>query len=230
MLSNKTRLSYWLLGVSFVSAIMALATSNFIWGSGTAGIGMIILLILNFSNDHASRETWYIISAFLFSILGDWHLSNMAGDTIMFSKGIAMFFLAHIGYLVFALSNGRINRTFTSILLFGFLAFFYLMLYPAINDQILLSATLIYLTVSCLSLGAAVGMKSDPVVRWAYTFGIFLILFSDTIISLKEFLGYDALNFLILPTYYLAHISITFSLIRKADLLDRKGQPAYGQK
>ena len=79
-------------------------------------------------------------------------------------------------------------------------------------------SALIYLLVSCLSVGAAVGIKADPVVKWAYAFGIFLILFSDTIISLKEFVGYNVLNFMILPTYYLAHISITFALIRKTGL------------
>jgi hypothetical protein len=42
-----------------------------------------------------------------------------------------------------------------------------------------------------------------------------LILFSDTIIALKEFTGYNELNFLILPTYYLAHISITFSVMHR---------------
>ena len=76
-------------------------------------------------------------------------------------------------------------------------------------------AALIYLLISCFSLGAAVGIDAKPLVRWSYVFGIVLILFSDTIISLKEFVGHNELNGLILPTYYLAHISITFSLIAK---------------
>jgi hypothetical protein len=36
---------------------------------------------------------------------------------------------------------------------------------------------------------------------------------SDTIISFNEFLGYRELNSLILPTYYLAHLTITTSLL-----------------
>lgn len=217
-MSFKKNWVYGLLLFSVIAAIMALITANFIYKSGTAGIGVLILLILNFKKVKPSKDTWLIIAAFLFSIAGDWFLSNMDGDPIMFSKGIALFFLAHVGYLMFAIFNGQIKWKFTSILLTGFLVFFFLMLYPAISDKVLMFSTLVYLLVSCFSVGASVGIKSDPVVKWPYVFGIFLILFSDTIISLKEFMGYDVLNFMILPTYYLAHISITFSLIRKVDL------------
>jgi uncharacterized membrane protein YhhN len=206
---------YGVLLVSVISAIFALLTSNFIFKSGTAGIGILIILILNFKKVKPSKATWFIIGAFLFSIAGDWFMSNMNGDSTMFSKGIALFFLAHLGYLLFATLNGQIKWRFTSILLALFLLFYFLVLFPSINDNILMLATLIYLLISCFSLGASVGIKGDYIVKWTYVFGIFLILFSDTIISLTEFLGYNRLDFLILPTYYLAHISITFSLIRK---------------
>jgi len=208
----------WIYGVlllSIISAIFALITSNFIFKSGTAGIGILIILILNFKKTKPSKDSWFIIGAFLFSIAGDWFMSNMNGDSNMFSMGIALFFLAHLGYLLFAKLNGQIKWRFTSILLALFLLFFLLVISPNINDKILMVATLIYLLISCFSLGASVGIKGYSVVKWTYVFGIFLILFSDTIISLTEFLGYNRLNFLILPTYYLAHISITYSLIRK---------------
>lgn len=208
----------WIYGVlllSVLSAIMALITSNFIYKSGTAGMGILIILILNIKKAKPSKDTWMIIGAFLFSIAGDWFLSNMNGDSTMFSKGIALFFIAHLGYLLFARFNGQIKWKFTSILLALFLLFFFLVLFPNINDKVLMLATLIYLLISCLSLGASVGIKGDLFVKWTYVFGIFLILFSDTIISLTEFLGYSMLNILILPTYYLAHLSITFSLIRR---------------
>ena len=209
---------YGLVLVSVVFAIMALITQNFIYKSGTAGMGIIIILFLNFKKVKPSKDTWLIAGAFLFSIAGDWFLSHMGGDSAMFTKGIALFFLAHVGYLAFAINNGKIKWRFTSSLLASFLVFFALLLYPAINDMILKFAALIYLLVSCLSLGASVGIKGDSIVKWAYAFGIFLILFSDTLISLTDFLGYRRFDLLILPTYYLAHISITLSLIRKAGL------------
>ena len=213
--------NYWiysLLLFSVISAIIALNSANFIYKSGTAGIGIIILIIPNFKRVRPFKDIWLIIGAFLFSIAGDWFLSNKDGDPMMFSKGIALFFLAHIGYLAFAITNGKIKWRFTSILLVAFLVYYFLVLYQAINDKVLMIASLIYLLISCLSAGASIGIKGDILVKWTYAFGIFLILFSDTIISLKEFLRYDNLNYMILPTYYLAHISITFSLIRKVEL------------
>ncbi len=203
--------------MSALSAILALITSDFLFKSGTAGIGIVIILILNFKSVKSSKDTWMIIGAFFFSIAGDWFLSNMNGDSAMFSKSIALFFFAHLGYLLFAVSNGRINRRVTIIILVLYLLFFFLALYPSIEDKVLMLATLIYLLISCLSLGASVGIQSEPVVKWTYAFGIFLILFSDTIISLSEFLGYKTFDLLILPTYYLAHISITFSIIKRWD-------------
>ena len=206
---------YTLLLVSLISAIVALSTGNFIFKSGTDGMGIIIILLLHFGKVRPTKDVWFIIGAFAFSIAGDWFLSHMNGNPTMFSEGIALFFLAHVGYLVYATLNGRIRWGFTAIVLVAFLAFYFLVLYPDIKDNVLVVAVLIYLLISCFSLGAAVGIRGDAVVKWAYVFGIFLILFSDTIISLKEFVGYEQMNFLILPTYYLAHISITFSLIRK---------------
>ena len=209
---------YGLLLISGVLALMALMTSNFLYKSGTAGMGIIIILLLHFKKVKPTKDSWLIIGAFIFSIAGDWFLTNKDGDPILFTKGIAMFFLAHVGYLMFAKMNGQVKWKFTSILLAAYLVYFFLMLYPAISDKVLLFASLVYLLVSCFSLGASVGIKGDPVMKWAYVFGIFLILFSDTIISLSEFLGDDRFDFMILPTYYLAHISITLSLIRKMEI------------
>jgi hypothetical protein len=76
-------------------------------------------------------------------------------------------------------------------------------------------ASLAYLLISCLSLGAAAGMNGFQWVRWFYFTGIFLILFSDTVIAFKEFLAIHTVDFLILPTYYLAQICIINALILK---------------
>lgn len=206
---------YSLLILSLISAILALTTSNFIYKSGSAAFGIVILLILNIKSAKQPKDNWLIIGAFLFSIAGDWFLSNKVGDTSMFVKGIAMFFIAHLFYLFFALFNGQIKWRFTIVLLTGFLTFFFLALYHTFNDNVLLVAALIYLVVSCLSFGASIGINGSSVFKWAYVFGVFLVLFSDTIISFTEFIGYNRLDFLILPTYYLAHISITFALIHR---------------
>jgi uncharacterized membrane protein YhhN len=212
--SNKIGI-YALLLIPVILSILALCHFGFFFKSGSAGSGILILIILYFRELRQSKGVWAIVGAFLFSVAGDWFLSNRHGQTEMFVAGIALFFLAHVGYLTYALMNGRFNRIFTVILMTGYLLFFFIWLYPSIKDQTLMVASLLYLLISCFSLGAAVGIKADPVVRWAFITGIFLILFSDTIIAFKEFAHYKHLNFLILPTYYAAHIMITFSLIRR---------------
>lgn len=206
---------YVLLVLSIISATLALTTSHFIFKSGTAGIGIIVLLLLLVIQSKPRKDIWFIIFAFLFSIIGDWFMTHKGEDSLMFSKGIAAFFIAHIGYLSFAISNGRIKWGITSFILLVFLIYFFWLLFPAINETILLIATLIYLLISCLTFGASFGINGNSVFKWSYLFGVFLIVFSDTIISFTEFLRYGKLDFLILPTYYLAHISVTFSIINR---------------
>ncbi|MBW6536835.1 MAG: lysoplasmalogenase [Mariniphaga sp.] len=210
--------NYWLYSLLFIQvfmALLALSGFGFFFKSGSAGFGILIILLVWFRELKQSKDVWMIVLAFLFSIGGDWFMSNRQDNTEMFVAGIALFFVAHIGYLMFALMNGRIRWIFTVILLAGYLVFFFTRLYPSIDNQLLMFAALVYLFISCFSLGAAVGIEANPVVKWAYVFGIFLVLFSDTIIAYNEFAGYSELNFLILPTYYAAHISVTFSLIKQ---------------
>jgi uncharacterized membrane protein YhhN len=206
---------YGLLLIPAISAILALQHFGFVFKSGTAGFGILILLFVYFKKLPQAKDILMVMAAFAFSIVGDWYLSNMHGNADMFVAGIAFFFLAHVGYLLYALMNGKVKWKFTFILLAAYLVFFFLKLFPTFNDSILMLAALIYLVISCFSLGAAVGLRGNPVSKWAYIFGIFLILFSDTIIAYKEFVGYKELNFLILPTYYLAHIAIVFSLMKR---------------
>jgi uncharacterized membrane protein YhhN len=211
---NSRRL-YVLLLAPVISAVLALLHFGFVFKSGTAGFGILILLILYFDRLRKTKDVLTIMAAFAFSIVGDWFLSNKHGDTGMFVYGIVFFFFAHFGYLLFALMNGKMKWGFFTIVVAAYLLFFFLKLYPYIGNEMLMGSALVYLIVSCFSLGAAVGLRTNPVTKGAYVFGIFLILFSDTIIAYKEFVGFKELNFLILPTYYLAHIAIVFSLMKR---------------
>lgn len=207
--------TYLLLVLAAIAAILALTTGNFLFKSGTAAIGILIMLVLSLRKGAPFSETWWIIAAFAFSIGGDWFLSHKGGDAGLFIKGIALFFMAHLGYLGYTLRNGRLPWKFTGVLLAGYLLFFFLVLYPAIADSFLMIAALCYLFVSCFSAGAAMGMDSAPQVKWLFVLGIFSIVFSDTIIALTEFVGYSEMDFLILPTYYLSHLLVSFSLIKR---------------
>ena len=72
---------------------------------------------------------------------------------------------------------------------------------------------LFYLLVSCTSLAATLGQHLPGLPKAWYVVGIALILLSDTFISFNESLGYRRFNWLVLPTSYLAQISVTVSVL-----------------
>ncbi|MDM9632244.1 lysoplasmalogenase [Robiginitalea aurantiaca] len=205
-------LIYALLGLQVVSSLLALSNGEFLFKSGSAGIGALILLLFSSKKRFGTPDLWMLIGAFVFSIVGDFFLSTRDGDTMRFVYGIFFFLLAHIGYLNYSLYQGKIHWGVTALFCGGYLIFFFTSLYPAISDVVLLWAALAYLFVSCFSLGTAWGIRlSGWAKRW-YVFGIVLILFSDTLIAIAEFMANDRWDFLVLPTYYLAHIVITWSI------------------
>jgi uncharacterized membrane protein YhhN len=206
---------YLLLTIPLTMAILAVAGYGFFFKAAVPGSCALILALLFRKHLMSVPDIWFVIAAFLFSIAGDWLLSNKGESFIMFSAGIGLYLFAHLGYLWFALKNGRIHRLFTLVLLAGYLLFFFLKLFPALDDTILLIAVLLYLLISCVSLGAAFGIRLQSWIKWSYFAGVSLVLLSDTIIALNEFTSYGALNFLILPTYYAAHMSITFALLKR---------------
>jgi hypothetical protein len=200
------------------TGIVASVTDIFILKISVAALGSIALLIVYYDKLLVVIDVWVIIMAFVCSMIGDYFLSHMQEDTTFFIIGISFYLLAHIGYLIFSLLNGTIHWKSTIGLTMVFLVFFYFALYPTLEDKTLALMVLFYLLVSCVSLGAALGLKVTPAVKWPYIIGIALILFSDTIISFTEFIHYDVFNFLILPTYYLAQIAITYALYNKSKL------------
>ena len=212
--------AYFLLLIPLVLAILAVYGYGFLFKAAVPGSCAIILILLFRKRLKSIPDIWFVIAAFLFSIAGDWFISNKGDSFLLFSAGIGLYLFAHLGYLLFALKNGQMAKLFTVVLLTGYLLFFFVKLFPALDDTVLMVAVLLYLLISCFSLGAAFGIKLTPVVKWSYFAGVTLVLLSDTIIALNEFTSYGALNFLILPTYYAAHISITFAIIRRGGKTD----------
>ena len=206
---------YLLLFLQLAAAVLALVYGDFWFKSGSAGIGALIVIILGARRRFATPDIWMVVGAFLFSIVGDYFLSHRNGNAMWFVYGILFFFIAHIGYLAYSLYHGKIVLWLTGLLCVGYLIFFFTSLYDGIGGGVLLWAALAYLFISCFSLGAAWGITFDGFPKWGYVAGIALVLFSDTLIAFTEFMAYDRWDFLILPTYYLAHIVITWSVFQR---------------
>lgn len=204
---------YLLIPVQLISATLALLHYGFVFKSGSAAVAILILLLMFLYRKLRSREMIPLILAFSFSVVGDWFLSHRDGETIRFIYGIIFFFFAHAGYLWYVLFKGNMRWKFTIVLLTAYLLFFLLMLYPKLTNKVLILTVLAYMIISVISLGAAAGITGDKRSRLTFVLGISLILFSDTIIALREFVGYHSLNELVLPAYYLSHISIVCSVL-----------------
>ena len=204
-----------LIPVQFVLAFLSLLGYGFVFKSGTAAIAILTLLLMLLNRQLRAKEAIPLIFAFVFSIFGDWFLSHRYGESIRFVYGVLCFFFAHVGFLWYALLRGKVRWKFTAILITAYLLFYLLMLYPNFTDKTTMFAVLAYLIISVVSMGAAVGIRANRISRLTFAVGIGLLLFSDTIIGLREFVGYTSLSKLILPTYYLSHISITYSILSR---------------
>ena len=175
------------------------------------------LLLLGFRQWFGLRQAGYLLAALAWSMVGDYFLSSRSGHAGYFVYGIGAFFVAHLGYLGFALKRGRMAWPALAGLLLGYLLFFGFYLWPAIQDGVLRVAALLYLLISCVSMAAACGLQLRWPAKTCYVAGIGLVLFSDTIIAFSEFLHYRQWNSLILPTYYLAHMCVTLALFWQAE-------------
>jgi uncharacterized membrane protein YhhN len=183
-----------------------------------------ILIIGLLARKPVQSNIWLLIFALIFSILGDWMLIHRNGDSLRFVYGIALFFIAHVGFFVFCLKNGKIQGYLLTALVVGYGLFFVFKLMPAISETSLFIATLAYTLISCLSAAASFGLHFPPVSRWLFFTGMASILFSDTLIALHEFLNVAdwCYSNLMMPTYYAAHILVTASILKNKYSLSNK--------
>jgi hypothetical protein len=232
MNADKRQKLFLLVPIQLVLALLALQHGGFLFRSGTAAGGIVILLLIILERMRLKQTVtgmFALIMALSLSIVGDWFLSHRHGESLRFLYGILFFFLAHAGYLWYALHQGSMRWRATLILLAIYLPFYLLILYPAFTDRRVMIAVLGYLLISVCSLGAALGIGGDQRSRLAFILGIASLLFSDTIIALREFTGYHRFNSLILPTYYLSHIFIACSLLFRQSIADEKESDPSGE-
>jgi uncharacterized membrane protein YhhN len=159
------------------------------------------------------KDTAVIILAFLFSILGDWMLHASTAGNSYFIYGVLFFFIAHIFYILFCLRHGSIAKAFALNITICFLAYYLMALLPNIPQTAIRIAVLLYILVSCLSLSAAKGLRLQPTAKYLFFAGIICLVFSDTLISLHNYLHISTLYFSMLPTYYASQILVSASII-----------------
>jgi uncharacterized membrane protein YhhN len=219
MIPPPLRLTWWLVLPAGL-AVAALRTGSLVAKMGVPlSCAVLLLWALRRAPDRR-RDALWVVAALCLSAAGDWFLSNRAARLSYFLVGIGLFFGAHLGYLAFAWRQGRPRGWVLGGLLVLYLSYYNVWLVPAIAPSVLSGAVLLYLLISCLVLATACGLRLPPHLKWPYVAGMGLIVVSDTFISFTEFLGFGTFTWLILPTYYLAHLCVTWTVL---GLLTRSG-------
>lgn len=158
----------------------------------------------------------YVILAYAFSVAGDYFLAHQKSFRNAYLYGIGGFFAAHVFFLVYA----AVNAGFTvwllvcaAALLIPYSVFLFRGLYPNIPDAPMRIAVTLYMLISASVLSVSLGMQLPAAQKALYITGIGMILFSDTLIALDDFMHRNRLARLIMPTYFLCHILVAASLI-----------------
>jgi uncharacterized membrane protein YhhN len=157
-----------------------------------------------------------LIGAFGFSIVGDSFLSFREGRKNFYLYGIACFFCAHVLYLCYALakSGSALSASVLTCILAVLATIYYVQrLYRHAGSPVMKAALYVYLFISCVTFSFTVFARTGLVEHILLTIGIGLILFSDLCIGETDFAGNPRLKEWILPTYYLAHVLITASVL-----------------
>jgi uncharacterized membrane protein YhhN len=210
-MKNRNFLSVGLLFIPFMCAVLALVRYNY-WVHVAVPVACAILICC-LPGKEIAQTKWLLVAALVFSIAGDWMLKNRGGNASLFVAGIVLFFIAHIGFLFFCLTHGKMRWCFLIVLIAGYGLFFVYKLLPVISSPALLAAVLLYMLISCFSLAAASGLRLSLFARRLFTAGIVCLVFSDTLIARCEFLHKGGLDHLIMPAYYAAHVLITVAVV-----------------
>ncbi len=192
-------------------SIFAITTNKYIFKALVTSVVVLFCTLYLFIYQLPTSFLW-IIGALLFSIIGDYFLSNKNKHKSFYIYGIAIFFLAHMCYLIYMLLNGSINLLVLSFLLVSFSAYFFMRLKKTIHDKFILSAVVSYLLISCFTFASAFNLEIPFIAKLLLIISIGLIVLSDTMISETDFINNKRTEKFILPTYYLAHILILYSV------------------
>jgi hypothetical protein len=174
------------------------------------------LIVLAAGIVSSSPYFYYLCAAFLVSILGDYFLSFKHKNENYFLYGIAMYFLAHAGYLLYIVMSFEVSIAVFiiafSLLAAGYLAYYFIWLKKEMTASIAV-AGLIYLIISCVVLALAISANVKIWAKIPMVMGMMLIVISDTVIAEKDFRHKAHVGKYILPTYYAAQILLTASFI-----------------
>lgn len=159
---------------------------------------------------------WLVCAGYLFSVIGDFFLAHKSIHKNSYLFGIAGFFFAHACFLSYTLVHFQLSimtAIVSALLLIPYGAYAFRCLLPALSGIAMRIAVTMYMVISIAVFSCSFSMNVPALNKYVYLSGIGMILFSDTVISFSDFLGYRKWDKWILPTYYLCHILVCASVI-----------------
>ncbi|MCL2864811.1 MAG: lysoplasmalogenase [Lachnospiraceae bacterium] len=175
----------------------------------------LICMIVFFLTGEEQGILWFLVIAFLVSILGDLIMKTQKADRKLL-LGIPAFTVAHIFFLIYIIKSSGFSWLPFLILLVPFLGFFYIVLLPTPRmkkNKKLAVAGCLYIAISCLTLAAAVYGVSNIASRWVFLAAVVCLVISDFMIAFRELYEHNQLNKAIMPLYYICHILIAVSVV-----------------
>ena len=182
----------------------------------TLTIAIIFVAARAISTGAKGRFTTLLIAALVFSLAGDVFLM-LPGDQPLwglptFIIGLGSFLVAHLFYIVlFRQGQAWFPSKSALLLVLGFGAAMYAIVWGGLGDPVLKVAVAAYVTVISLMAAQAIGRAitlSDSASRWVAA-GACVFMVSDSLIAINKFVTPVALSSLwILVTYYAAQMLI----------------------
>jgi len=202
---------YFLLSVPIVLAVLKRYRFKGYFLSPVITLSCLLIALLS-----AREGKELICLAYGFSVIGDFFLAHQKISPFSYLFGVGGFFTAHAFFLSYAFLTARFSYwsvICAVILIVPYGRFLINGLYPNIRELSMRIAVTMYMLISIAVFSAAVSMDAAVFEKLLFTAGIAMILFSDTLIALSDFMGRRKLGSIILPAYYACHILIAASMI-----------------
>lgn len=201
--------AYALMLLPCALACVRLISKKYIYSALTTASCLLIALI-------SGAPGWiWVAAGFALSIAGDFFMNRKNG----FLFGIMGFFCAHVCFLGYAIRAFGEFSMFCAILALllcaGYAAFLALRVYPRETRLPINIALSLYMLISVSVFTLSLCARPFGAPEAAFSAGIFMIMFSDTLIGLGMYEKTKWSAKWVLPTYYLCHILIALSLVMK---------------
>lgn len=200
-------IAYALLVMPVALAGIRLYSGKYIYSALTTLSCAIIALI-------SGAPGWmWAASGFILSIAGDFFMNRKDG----FLFGIAGFFCAHVCFMAYALFHfgefSIYSASVGALIIIGYAVFLALRVYPREARLPIKIALSMYMLISVAVFTLSLCARPFGYAQIAFSAGIFMIMFSDTLIGLGIYAKTKWSGKWVLPTYYLCHVLIALSLV-----------------